>query len=101
MTDDYKKFKEFQKMKKKQKRFDNISITNYAVFISLGSVFTYTVVVMYMYYAHGIEPVALDGYVFAFFGTEILALATIKVSSTIFKKKKEEICLEEEEEGEY
>ena len=75
---------------KKEKRFSNINITNYTVFISIFSIIVFTVVSLYFYYKHGIVVSDLKTEIFAFFGVELIALATISITNNLGRKGKEE-----------
>lgn len=68
-------------MSKEEKPFDK-GIVN----LCIRSVIVFTVIVLFIFYRTGQEPSTLITAFFAFFGTELLALATLKVK----ERKKEE-----------
>lgn len=66
-------------------KLDNLSVTDYLVFICILSIDAFVIVSMYFYYKHGIDIPDIKTEVFAFFGVELLAMATIAVSKNVRK----------------
>lgn len=67
-------------MSKEEKPFDK-AIVN----LCIRSVIVFTITILFIFYRIGQEPSTLIVAFFAFFGTELLALATLKVKE---RKKK-------------
>ena len=68
-------------MSKEEKSFDK-GIVN----LCIRSVIVFTITILFIFYRTGQEPSTLIVAFFTFFGTELLALATLKVK----ERKKEE-----------
>lgn len=71
---------------KKEKRLNNLKVTDYLVLICLLSIVGFVLVVMYQYYVHGIPVIDLKTEIFTFFGVELLAMASISISNNVKKK---------------
>lgn len=69
----------------------NANIMDYLVVICILSVLIFVSVSLYFYYKIGIPPSEMKTEFFAFFGAELLAMATIKISGNVTKKKDEEV----------
>lgn len=67
----------------------NIKVVDYLVIICILSIQLFVVVSLYFYYAQGIPPSEIKTEIFAFFGVELLAMATIQVSKN--RKKIKEV----------
>lgn len=67
---------------------DNANIMDYLVFICITSINIFVIVSLYFYYKHGIPVSDIQGYFFTFFGTELIAMATISISSNIAEAQK-------------
>lgn len=71
---------------KKTSRFDNVNITNYIVFIVITAVFVVNAVVLYQYFANGIEvPTELVIGFNGFCGVELLGMAFISGTKNKYK----------------
>lgn len=89
------------KKDKKRKVLHNLNVTDYLVIICIGSIIGFTAFVMYQYYYKGIPVIDLKTEVFAFFGVELMAMATIAVSDNFARRsRKEEMEMYKEEEEE-
>lgn len=64
--------------------FRNANVTDFLVVIVILNIMAVSGISLYFYYKHDVYPtIELLQLIFAFFGTELLAMATIKVSNNI------------------
>lgn len=77
----------------------NANVTDFLVAIIILTVIAYIIVTLYFYYKHSIEaPTEITNFIIKIFGVELMAMATIQVSSNVSKiyNKKEDKKREEE-----
>ena len=83
----------------KKGKFINLKVLDYLVIVCILSILAFTGVSMIFYYKNGVPPpLELTGYFFAFFGGELLAMATITITKKFAEKgrlKKPSEILEE------
>ena len=65
-----------------------MNVMDYLVFICITSINVFVVVSLYYYYKYGIPVSDIKEVFFAFFGTELLAMAGISISSNIAEAQK-------------
>lgn len=74
---------------KQNKRFSNINVMDYLVIICILSIQVFVGVVLFFYYKNGMPPpLEVMQYFFAFFGGELLAMATITIVGKVSKPNK-------------
>lgn len=73
-------------------KLHNLNITDYLVFICIASINIFVIVSLYFYYKYGIEIPDIKTEIFLFFGTELMAMASIAISKNIRKKEEDEEC---------
>ena len=71
----------------KRRRFDNVNITNYIVFIVITAVFLVNGIALYHYFRYGVETpteliIAFNG----FCGVELLGMAAISASKNKYRE---------------
>ena len=67
-----------------------MNITDYLVIICIGSIVAFSAFTMYQYYYRGIPVIELKTEIFAFFGVELMAMATIAVSDNLGRRNRKE-----------